>query len=67
MSSRNSAAFLTMLPRPWLLLGIFVISFQIVFAGATQARDRRISGTLVDDKGQVLTGIAVIASGGSGR
>jgi outer membrane receptor protein involved in Fe transport len=67
MSSRNSAAFLTMLPRSWLLLGILVISFQIVFAGATQARDRRISGTLVDDKGQVLTGIAVIASGGSGK
>jgi outer membrane receptor protein involved in Fe transport len=67
MSSRNSAAFLTMLPRPWLLLGIFLISFQIVSAGATQARDRRISGTLVDDKGQVLTGIAVIASGGSGK
>jgi TonB-dependent Receptor Plug Domain/Carboxypeptidase regulatory-like domain len=66
MLRRDSAAFLTMLGRPLLLLGIFVVSVQIAFAGSTQVRDRRISGTLVDDKGQVLTGISVIASGGSG-
>jgi TonB-dependent Receptor Plug Domain len=67
MSSRNSVALLKMLGRTWVLLGIFVVSFQIAFASATQAQDRRISSTLVDDKGLVLTGIAVIASGGGGE
>jgi hypothetical protein len=51
----------------WLVLTITLISFQLTFASPRQSPTRPLSGTVVDAKGQVLTGVAVIASGVNGE
>src|SRR5262249_59157648 len=66
MSSRNSAAYTT-IRAPWLVLTIILTSFQLAFASPQQSPSRIVSGTVVDDKGQVLPGIGVIASGKNGE
>src|SRR5262245_26933716 len=62
MSSHKSAVYAT--NRACLLaLTIILASFQLSFASPLQSSTRTVSGTVVDDKGQVLTGMVVIASG----
>jgi TonB dependent receptor/Carboxypeptidase regulatory-like domain/TonB-dependent Receptor Plug Domain len=66
MSSRKPAVSPT-IRAWWLALTIIVTSFQLAFASPPQSPGRTISGTVVDDKGQVLTGVAVVASGVNGE
>src|SRR4030095_6428912 len=51
----------------WFGLTIAILFLQVAFASPVQSSDRRISGTIVDGKDQVLTGLTVTASGPSGE
>src|SRR5262249_59937906 len=66
MSSHKSAVYATN-RACWLALTIILASFQPAFTSPLQSSTRTISGTVVDDKGQVLPGMVVIASGVNGE
>src|SRR5215813_13762015 len=66
MSSHKSAVYATN-RACWLALMIILASFQPAFTSPLQSSTRTISGTVVDDKGQVLPGMVVIASGVNGE
>src|SRR5262245_44319693 len=51
----------------WLALTIILASFQPAFTSPLQSSTRTVSGTVVDDKGQVLPGMVVYASGVNGE
>ena len=66
MSSHKSAVYAT--NRACLLaLTIILASFQLAFTSPLQSSSRTVSGTVVDDKGQVLPGMVVIASAVNGE
>ncbi len=50
-----------------LLVTLFVLLIQVVAYASAQSLVRKISGTLVDHKDQVLAGVTVIVSGPSGE
>src|SRR5215813_1454495 len=66
MSSHKSAVYATN-RACWLALMIILASFQPAFTSPLQSSTRTISGTVVDDKGQVLPGMVVNASGVNGE
>src|SRR5262245_57991341 len=51
----------------WLGLTTAILFLHVAFASPVQSSSRRISGTIVDAKDQVLTGLTVTASGPSGE
>src|SRR5215470_10612623 len=61
MSSRSSAECAT-IRACCLALTIILSSFQLAFASPPQFPSRTVSGTVLDDRGQVLPSISVIAS-----
>src|SRR5215813_13372315 len=66
MSSQKCAVYATS-RACWLALTIILASFQLALASPLQSSTRTISGAVVDDKGQVLPGMVVNASGVNGE